>query len=78
MLRLKLPYVFVSLLSVYTILPVGCQDVSATVAASIQTLLNEETVLRTKLEAELRQLNSELGSLQALRKNGKISYFDVF
>ena len=44
---------------------------SPQVAASIQALLNEETILRTKMENELRELNSELSAFQALRNNGK-------
>ena len=52
-------------------LPVRCQDMSPQVAASIQALLNEETILRTKMENELRELNSELSAFQALRNNGK-------
>ena len=52
-------------------LPVRCQDMSPQVAASIQALLNEETILRTKMENELRELNSDLAAFQALRNNGK-------
>lgn len=62
---------------IYAVTPGWCQDISPEVAASLQSLLNEETVLRTKTQNELQQLDSELSTLQALRQNGKIIYFQI-
>ena len=59
----------------YAAIQVDSQDVSQAVAASMQTLLNEETILRTKIQNEMRQLSSELSTLQQLKQNGKMFPF---
>ena len=64
-------YLLIAFVSTYVSIPVECQDVSQAITASMQTLLNEETVLRTKIENEMRQLSSELSTLQQLKQNGK-------
>ena len=64
-------YLLIAFVITYVFIPTECQDVSQAITASMQTLLNEETVLRTKIENEMRQLSLELSTLQQLKQNGK-------
>ena len=52
-------------------------DISATVASSLMTILNEEKHIRNSLESELNTLAGEITALQLAQSNSKSLELDV-